>query len=42
METMATATASLPPRDEMVRAMLDRDGQYDGIFYTAVRTTGIF
>jgi AraC family transcriptional regulator of adaptative response/methylated-DNA-[protein]-cysteine methyltransferase len=39
---METVLTSLPPRDEMVRAMLDRDGQYDGIFYTAVRTTGIF
>jgi AraC family transcriptional regulator, regulatory protein of adaptative response / methylated-DNA-[protein]-cysteine methyltransferase len=32
----------LPPRAEMVRAMLERDRAYDGVFFTAVRTTGIF
>lgn len=32
----------LPPKDEMDRAMLDRDVSYDGIFITAVRTTGVF
>ena len=26
----------------MIRAMLERDGAYDGLFFTAVRTTGIF
>lgn len=34
--------ASFPPRAEMIRAMLDRDATYDGLFFTAVRTTGIF
>jgi AraC family transcriptional regulator of adaptative response/methylated-DNA-[protein]-cysteine methyltransferase len=29
-------------RDEMVDAYLKSDGSYDGLFYTAVRTTGIF
>jgi AraC family transcriptional regulator of adaptative response/methylated-DNA-[protein]-cysteine methyltransferase len=31
-----------PTRDEMVDAFLKSDGSYDGLFYTAVRTTGIF
>ncbi|MBI3908773.1 MAG: XRE family transcriptional regulator, partial [Pseudomonas fluorescens] len=32
----------LPPRAEMVRAMLERDTSYEGVFFTAVKTTGIF
>ena len=32
----------LPSADEMYRAVGDRDSRYDGIFVTAVRTTGIF
>ncbi len=32
----------LPPVDEMFRAVVERDGDYDGVFFTAVRTTGIF
>jgi AraC family transcriptional regulator of adaptative response/methylated-DNA-[protein]-cysteine methyltransferase len=32
----------LPPRDEMVQAFLRRDEAYEGVFFTAVRTTGIF
>ncbi|WP_426138933.1 bifunctional transcriptional activator/DNA repair enzyme AdaA [Pseudomonas sp. DWP3-1-2] len=32
----------LPPRSEMVRAMLDSDSAYEGVFFTAVKTTGIF
>jgi AraC family transcriptional regulator of adaptative response/methylated-DNA-[protein]-cysteine methyltransferase len=46
---MATSTlvptlfpATLPPRHEMERAFLGSDAAYDGIFFTAVRTTGIF
>jgi methylphosphotriester-DNA--protein-cysteine methyltransferase len=35
-------TASLPPADEMYAALANRDASYDGIFFTAVRTTGIF
>lgn len=31
-----------PPRDEMVQAFLAGDAAYDGVFYTAVKTTGIF
>jgi AraC family transcriptional regulator of adaptative response/methylated-DNA-[protein]-cysteine methyltransferase len=33
---------SLPPRDEMYRAVVSRDSAYDGVFIIAVRTTGIF
>lgn len=32
----------LPPRAEMYRAMVERDGSYEGVFYLGVRTTGIF
>lgn len=32
----------LPPRREMERAFFDGDASYDGLFVTAVRTTGIF
>jgi len=32
----------LPPQQEMQRAFLDSDASYNGVFYTAVRTTGIF
>ncbi|MBM3819722.1 MAG: methylated-DNA--[protein]-cysteine S-methyltransferase [Acidimicrobiia bacterium] len=38
----ALFTASLPPRPEMERAFLGSDASYDGIFFTGVRTTGIF
>ena len=33
---------TLPDRDEMIAAFMSRDSAYDGIFLTAVRTTGIF
>src|SRR5688572_33452010 len=33
---------SLPPQREMERAFLSSDATYDGIFFTGVRTTGIF
>jgi len=33
---------SLPPRRELVRAYLASDDSYEGIFITAVKTTGIF
>lgn len=36
------AERTLPPTEEMFRAVLSRDTRYDGIFYTAVKTTGIF
>jgi len=35
-------TSTLPPRDEMLRAFEQRDSSYEGVFVTAVRTTGIF
>ena len=35
-------TAPLPSRPEMERAFMASDSAYDGIFFTAVRTTGIF
>jgi AraC family transcriptional regulator of adaptative response/methylated-DNA-[protein]-cysteine methyltransferase len=31
-----------PSRDTMVAAFMAGDGSYDGVFYTAVKTTGIF
>src|SRR6516162_5833787 len=33
---------SAPPLPEMERAVSTRDASYDGIFFVAVRTTGIF
>jgi AraC family transcriptional regulator of adaptative response/methylated-DNA-[protein]-cysteine methyltransferase len=38
----ALFTPTLPPRAEMERAFFDSDASFDGIFFTAVRTTGIF
>lgn len=32
----------LPPRTEMERAFFLKDSSYNGVFFTAVRTTGIF
>ncbi len=32
----------LPDRGEMLRAFLERDSRYDGLFWTGVTTTGIF
>jgi AraC family transcriptional regulator, regulatory protein of adaptative response / methylated-DNA-[protein]-cysteine methyltransferase len=32
----------LPPKEEMLRACTERDASYDGLFFLAVRTTGIF
>lgn len=33
---------TLPSPDAMYQALLDRDSAYDGVFYIAVKTTGIF
>jgi AraC family transcriptional regulator, regulatory protein of adaptative response / methylated-DNA-[protein]-cysteine methyltransferase len=33
---------TLPPRPVMERAYLERDAAFDGVFFTAVRTTKIF
>lgn len=32
----------LPPRHEMLRASRNRNTEYDGVFFVAVKTTGIF
>jgi AraC family transcriptional regulator of adaptative response/methylated-DNA-[protein]-cysteine methyltransferase len=32
----------MPPRGEMEQAFLNSDARYDGVFYTAVKSTGIF
>ena len=33
---------ALPPAERMFRAFTDRDPSYDGVFFTGVKTTGIF
>jgi AraC family transcriptional regulator, regulatory protein of adaptative response / methylated-DNA-[protein]-cysteine methyltransferase len=38
----SAAERRLPAADEMYAAVVARDTRYDGIFFTAVRTTGIF
>jgi AraC family transcriptional regulator of adaptative response/methylated-DNA-[protein]-cysteine methyltransferase len=35
-------TTALPSRDEMLAAFLRSDSSYEGVFVTAVRTTGVF
>ncbi len=37
-----TAARPMPPRREMEHAFLSSDRSYDGVFYTAVKSTGIF
>ncbi len=39
---MSDETAALPPVAEMYQAVCDRNSQYEGLFFFAVRTTGIF
>ncbi|MGH7502195.1 MAG: bifunctional transcriptional activator/DNA repair enzyme AdaA [Longimicrobiales bacterium] len=39
---MQTELITLPPPDEMYEALLRRDASFDGVFVTAVTTTGIF
>jgi AraC family transcriptional regulator of adaptative response/methylated-DNA-[protein]-cysteine methyltransferase len=39
---MHTETLTLPPRPEMMAAFLAADPSYEGVFVTAVKTTGIF
>ncbi len=41
METM-NVDLTLPSRREMQRALRERDAEYDGVFFTAVTTTGVF
>lgn len=33
---------TIPGRDEMPRALMDRDASCDGLFYAGVTSTGIF
>lgn len=33
---------NLPPKKEMYNALLERNSTYEGIFYAAIKTTGIF
>lgn len=35
-------TRKLPPREVMYRALLEKDSSFEGIFFVAVKTTGIF
>ena len=35
-------TATLPPAPETYRALCERDASYEGVFFAAIRTTGIF
>ncbi|HVF40350.1 MAG TPA: methylated-DNA--[protein]-cysteine S-methyltransferase [Gemmatimonadaceae bacterium] len=35
-------TMSMPSADKMYRALTTRDSTYDGVFFAAIRTTGIF
>lgn len=41
MQTATTAVPALTP-DQMWRAFVAKDARYDGRFFTAVRTTGVF
>jgi AraC family transcriptional regulator of adaptative response/methylated-DNA-[protein]-cysteine methyltransferase len=34
--------SALPPREEMLTALYERDASFDGLFYAAVTTTGVF
>lgn len=40
--THPDAVRELPPRRELLAAFLRRDPAYDGVFFTGVKTTGIF
>ncbi|MDP9292144.1 MAG: bifunctional transcriptional activator/DNA repair enzyme AdaA, partial [Verrucomicrobiota bacterium] len=39
---MKSSLAVLPPLETMYRALVERDSRFEGIFFAAVRTTGIF
>mgnify|MGYP006180294395 CR=1 FL=1 len=39
---MQLELTTLPPPDEMLSAFMARDATYDGVYFTAVTTTGIF
>ncbi len=40
--TTTPSPPALPPRDVMFEAFMTRDARLDGVFFTCVRTTGIF
>jgi AraC family transcriptional regulator of adaptative response/methylated-DNA-[protein]-cysteine methyltransferase len=40
--SLATSVLSLPTRRTMYRALSRRDAAYEGVFFTGVKTTGIF
>lgn len=42
VQGMTTQLTILPPPEDMYRAVLERDAGFDGIFFTAVTSTGIF
>jgi AraC family transcriptional regulator, regulatory protein of adaptative response / methylated-DNA-[protein]-cysteine methyltransferase len=42
LQVMNELRHDLPDPDEMLRAFLERDSRYDGVFWTGVTTTGIF
>ncbi|HAH49082.1 MAG TPA: XRE family transcriptional regulator, partial [Planctomycetaceae bacterium] len=37
-----TAIESLPDRETMYAALVERDSSFEGVFVAAIRTTGIF
>ncbi|MEE8442003.1 MAG: methylated-DNA--[protein]-cysteine S-methyltransferase [Spirochaetia bacterium] len=39
---LSDSPVALPPVERMLEAFTDRDPSYDGVFFTGVRTTGIF
>lgn len=41
-DTRGMLELALPPVEEMYQALLTRDASYEGVFFVAVRTTGIF
>jgi AraC family transcriptional regulator, regulatory protein of adaptative response / DNA-3-methyladenine glycosylase II len=42
MTDVATHAETLPPRDVCLRAMAAKDHRFDGLFFAAVRSTGIY
>ena len=42
VDTMSSMNAGLPSTDEMYSAVANSDSRYDGVFFVAVKSTGIF
>ena len=42
LHRMTTLTMTLPSVNTMYRALTERDSTYDGVFFAAIRTTGVF